>query len=139
MKRLLLALPLVLAPLGAGAHGYDEFAPLDPNLRAALIGVLAAASGDGALIRRAGPGAAAAAGTVEGFLDRLDPSALAGLAARLRSRAGVADPARLPDSVILPLFYDLDAFLRHYEAHEHIGDEATNDYRRLRELLEGLQ
>lgn len=142
MKRLLLALLLALAPPGAGAHGYDEFAPLDPELRTALIDVLAAASADGDLAPRSGSDAPRAEGTVEGFLDSTDPAALAGLATRLRSRAGVAEPARLPDSVILPLFYDLDAFLDHYQAHGHdpAGDEAARaDYRRLKTILEAFE
>lgn len=134
MRALALIVALAFAPPGADAHGYGEFSPLDPALRAVLIDVLA----DTVEQARPDPGArpTGAARGVEAVIDALDETALAGLAARLRARAGVADPARLPDSAILPLFYDLGAFVVHYEDHGHETAAARADYRRLKAILE---
>jgi hypothetical protein len=132
MRALALGLALALGPGGAGAHGYTEFAPLDPVLRGALIAALAETLPPS----RPEPSHGDAGGPVAALLDGLDDSTLAALADALRARAGVEDSARLPDSVILPLFYDLDGFLSHETAHGHEGDAAAADLRRLRALLE---
>lgn len=134
MRGLLPAALLALAPLAAAAHGYGEWAPLSPDLRGALIGVLEDATSAGALTAKPAAGHAGLAG----LLDRLDREERAWLADALRRRAGAEDPARLPDSVLLPLFYDLADFAAAYQTHGHGADgdaTAAADYRRLREIL----
>ncbi|MCM2563619.1 hypothetical protein M8756_16120 [Lutimaribacter sp. EGI FJ00015] len=135
MRTVAIVLALVFAGGTAKAHGYEELAPLDPELRGALISVLEEAVADA----RPALGESGDGGPIEALLDGFDDATLAEMMAQIRARAGVSDPARLPDSVILPLFYDLGTFLNHYETHEHGKDEAAHDYRRLRELLREVQ
>ncbi|WP_417260521.1 hypothetical protein [Celeribacter sp.] len=142
MRRFFPALLIILAPFGLWAHGYDEFTPLDPSLRAALIDILVSATEEEDFTRHVDPEMPGATDTVEGILDSLDPAVLSELATQLRARAGVTDPARLPDSIILPLFYDLDDFIDHYKEHGHgpNGDDAASaDYLSLQTLLKALE
>ncbi len=140
MRRWLAAAVLALAPLWAGAHDYDELAPLDPALRSALIDVLHAAAQAGELTTDPDAAASPDADGMAALLDRLEPDAWTALADRLRHRAGVTDPARLPDSTLVPLFYDLHDFSAHFEAHEHEGaGPAQDDLRRLQEILDRME
>lgn len=136
MKNWILTSLLIFAPLTVSAHDYQEFAPLEPDLRAALLDVLSDAESAGAL------SVAQPVDNLAELLDTLDDTMRADLAQRLRHRAGVEDPARLPDNVILPIFYDLADFAAHTELHGSDSSQdgqAVADYKRLQNLLDRVE
>jgi hypothetical protein len=136
LARGILALWTASGDPAAQAHDYAELAPLDPVLRTALIEVLEEAAAEGRLRPAASEGEALEPG-LAALLDALAPDRRRRLADRLREKAGVEDPARLPANLLLPLFYDLADFSGH--AHAAPGDaRAEGDRARLDRLMSRL-